>query len=450
MTRQAIDAPPATSPQGRIPVSTSVKWLLFRLLERLSDLRGNTAAVSPDSMGNGGKQPALWVFVSTIGELNAIDPFLKKLISESAGLKLVLITDHPHYVDSYQRRYPQAYVQVSRGHSDDARQLARRFPPELLVVGEIPCWPGDAPCRFSFAYVIEAKRLGARACIVNGWLYHYPPSCRMDALERQWFRADYLHAFELIAAQTEDVKASLVEHGADPARVHVVGNLKFDALPPADWSPAKARSPLLLAALIGQGRPVIVAGCVTEYDDQHLVLDAFQQIRVRHPEALLIIAPRHPEVSERMQALDGFLQARGLPAQFRSRIADAPLAAAVACLVLDTIGELGDFYAASQVAHVGTDHNVLEPLGFGKPVTVLPGWNPTYPSYPVYCLLQEHGGLIQVAIADELAAAWTTLLECPDNYRQAQTEIGNVLAAVRGAVDRHWTVVQPLLRAPSR
>jgi 3-deoxy-D-manno-octulosonic-acid transferase len=272
----------------------------------------------------------------------------------------------------------------------------------------------------------------------------------MDALERYWFQKDYLHAFDRIAAQSEEVKASLIEHGADPVRVQVVGNLKFDAVPPADWTPARARSPRMLGALIDHGRPIIVAGCVTEYDDQHLVLDAFLKIRAQHGEALLIIAPRHPEVVERMHALDGFLQARGLPARFRSRIADEPLSCDIACLVLDTIGELGDFYAASQVAHVGTDHNVLEPLGFGKPVTVQPGWNPTYPSYPVYCLLHEHGGLIQVASVNELAAAWATLLESPESYRQAQAEIGRVLATVRGADDRHWAVVQPLLRAPSR
>lgn len=429
-----------------ISFETRIKWLGFRFLEWLSDLRGNTAAVVDsrlDQMGEGGA--SIWVFVSTIGELNAIDPFLQRLIIEASKFKLVLITDHPHYIESYQRRYPQAFVQVSRGHSDDARQLALRYPPTMLVVGEIPCWPGDAPCRFSFAYVIEAKRLGARTCIVNGWLYHYQPSCRMDALERQWFQESYLQAFDLIAVQTEEVRESLVAHGAVAASVHVVGNLKFDALPSSDWSPAQARSPKMLAALLESGRPIIVAGCVTEYADQHFILDAFQALRAAHPEALLIIAPRHPEVSERMQALSQFLEERKLPAKFRSKIKDEMLSEDLVCLVLDTIGELRDFYAASQVAHVGTDHNVLEPLGFGKPVTVQAGWNATYPSYPVYCLLHERGALTQVASPDELADVWNRLLDSSASYQEAQQEIEKVLSTVRGALDRHWQLVQPLL-----
>lgn len=436
--------------QTRIGLATQLKWLAFRFLEWLSDLRGNAVAVPLEIDRAAHSEPSIWVFVSTIGELNAIDPFLKKLVSHSSHLKLVLITDHPHYLESYRSRYPDSAVVVSMGHSNDAKQLAERFLPELLVVGEIPCWPGDAPCRFSFAFLVEAKRRGARACVVNGWLYYYPPSCRMDQLERQLFHADYLNAFDLLAVQTEDVKSAMVEQGADPARIHVVGNLKFDALPPADWSPQQAKSPKMLSAMIAAGRPVIVAGCVTEYDDQNLVLDAFQQFQSEHPDALLVIAPRHPEVSERMAMLEAFLGQRDIPYLFRSRVGDEPITAAVACLVLDTIGELRDVYAASSVAHVGVDHNVLEPLGFGKPVTVQPGWNETYPSYPVYRLLQEHGGFTQVASADELAAAWKRLLESTESYRQAQVEIGGVLAAVRGAVERHWAVVQPLLRAQNR
>lgn len=431
----------------KIALTTYLKWLGFRSLERLSDLRGNATVIDCPELQSGEQEQALWVFVSTIGELNAIDPLLQQLVGRLPHLKLVLITDHPHYVEIYQCRYPQSFVQVSLGHSADARQLAGRYPPRLLVVGEIPCWPGDAPCRFSFAYLLEAKRHGAQACIVNGWLYHYPASCRMDALERKLFQADYLQAFDLIAAQTDEVRKGLIEHGADPERVHIAGNLKFDAVPPADWSAANARSPRMLGALVEASRPVIVAGCVTEYEDQQLVLDAFQTIRTNHPDALLILAPRHPEVTERMSALDGFLRERGLSAQFRSKIDDVELPQALACLVLDTIGELRDFYAASRIAHVGVDHNVLEPLGFGKPVTVQPGWNRTYPSYPVYCLLQQHGGLIEVDSVEALATAWSQLLLGGDVYRGAQERVVRVLADVRGAVDRHLHAMGFLLAA---
>ena len=59
--------------------ATRLKWGLFRLLERLSDLRGNSAAGHLELSLPASAFPSLWVFVSTIGELNAIDPLLRDL-----------------------------------------------------------------------------------------------------------------------------------------------------------------------------------------------------------------------------------------------------------------------------------------------------------------------------------------------------------------------------------
>src|SRR6185312_3116978 len=152
--------------------STCVKWQAFRFLERLSDLRGNVAADrTPAPTLPAHPEEALWVFASTIGELNATDTFLRQLVDRLPWLRLVLITDHPHYRESYLARYPEAIVHVTLGHSDDARMLAAHYPPRMLVVAEIPCLPSDAPCRFSFAFVFEAKRRRAPAILINGWLY---------------------------------------------------------------------------------------------------------------------------------------------------------------------------------------------------------------------------------------------------------------------------------------
>lgn len=433
----------ANASPSTIQLITRVKWALFRLLERLSDLRGNSAAGHLELHRPEHPLQSLWVFVSTIGELNAIDPLLREIVARLPQLKLVLITDHPHYRDSYLARYPAAEVCVTRGHGTDAATLARHYPPQLLVVAEIPCWPSDAPCRFSFAFLLKAKHAGAVTVLVNGWLYHYTPPSRMDAIERRLFQSDYLRAFDAIGAQTEETRQHLIAGGADPHRVVVTGNIKFDAMQQIDWSPAKARSPAMLGALIASARPVIVTGCITDFAEQEMVLDAFVTVRARHPDALLILAPRHPEVRERMQTLRDYLEQRDLPAVFRSTLADAPIAAQTACLVLDTMGELRDFYAAATVAHVGVDHNVLEPLGFGKPVTVKPGWNTTYPSYPVYRLLMGTQTLIEVTAANQLSERWLDLIDNADHYREHIDAIGETLTLARGAVARHLDLLAP-------
>ena len=432
-------------PAVRIRWSTRLKWQLFRLLERASDLRGNSAASQAQMTPPEAPTAALWVFVSTIGELNAIDPFLQELATRLSHLKLVLITDRPHYRASYLDRYPNAEVCVTLGHGDDARALARNYPAKLLVVAEIPCLPSDAPCRFSFAFLLEAKRRGAPALLVNGWLYHYAPTCRMDAIERSLFQRDYLRAFDFICVQTPDTQSQLIEAGAPSERVAVTGNIKFDAMRRAEWSPAQARSPQLLGALIDSARPVIVAGCVTNFAEQQMVLDAFAAVRARYPDALLVLAPRHPEVRERMQSLHEFLTQRALAAVFRSAIDDAPLHDEIACLVLDTMGDLRDFYAAATVAHVGADHNVLEPLGFGKPVTVAPGWESTYPSYPVYRMLFDQSALLEATDAAQLQTHWSHAIDARSGGGAHFMQTQAVLERARGAVARHFEVIDSCL-----
>jgi 3-deoxy-D-manno-octulosonic-acid transferase len=432
-----------------IGVLTRAKWQLFRLLERLSDLRGNAAAGHLELKLPAAPTPALWVFVSTIGELNAVDPFLRRIAERLAHLRLVLITDHPHYRDSYAQRYPQADICVTRGHGDDAVELARHFPPRVLVVAEIPCLPSDAPCRFSFAFLLEAKALGACALLVNGWLYHYAPPSRMDALERGLFMRDWLRAFDMLCVQTDECRQRLIAAGAVPERTVTVGNIKFDSMQRQQWHVGDARSPRMLAALLDSRRPVVVAGCVTGQREQQIVLDAFTQLHGEHTDALLVLAPRHPEVIESMRALAAALAQRGLATCMRSALADEPLASQTDCLVLDTIGDLRDFYAAATVAHVGVDHNVLEPLAFGKPVSVLPGWEATFPSFPVYHLLRAQDALLEAADADRLAALWLRAIADVRGGAAATRQAQQALERARGAVERHFAAIEGCLQAVS-
>ena len=442
----ALPNPHAAQAQAQVGLTTWPKWHAFQLLERLSDLRGNAAAGHLEMRVPEAATAALWVFVSTIGELNAIDPFLQQLAARLSHLKLVLITDHPHYASSYQSRFPDAVVCVTRGHGDDARALALHYPPSLLVVAEIPCLPSDAPCRFSFAFLLEAKRRGADAVVVNGWLYHYAPACRMDSIERRLFQRDYLRAFDVMCVQTESTRNELIGAGALPQRVVVTGNIKFDAMRRSDWSPAQARSPQILRAMIESGRPVIVAGCVTDFTEQAMVLDAFLYLRTLHADALLVIAPRHPEVTERMHKLHQMLSELSLQACFRSALPDMPLGQEIDCLVLDTTGDLRDFYATATVAHVGVDHNVLEPLAFGKPVSVAPGWQAIYPSYPVYRMMLDQQGLSEALTGRGLGQLWATWIE---QARQGELKISRAEAALthaRGAVDRHFKALTHCLQ----
>jgi 3-deoxy-D-manno-octulosonic-acid transferase len=431
----SLPAPVAPAPSRR---GEALRWALFRALERLSDLRGNNTlgafALTPaDARG-----PALWFYVTTIGELNAVAPMIEWLTAQRPDLRPVLITEHAHYREAYLARLPQAAVCISRGHSSDARRLARVLPPAMLALAEIPCLPSEAPCRFSYAFLREARRRGAATLMLNGWLYHYDPPARLDQLERRLLERDFLGAFDLLCVQDAETARALEARGAPRERLQVTGNMKFDAMRRTDWRVEQAtRSPRLLGELLATDRPVIVGGCVTELAEQRQVLGAFERLRRTHPRALLILAPRHPENLERMSALLAQLGEAGLVVARRSQLEDGPLAPPVQCLVLDTVGELRDFYAAASVAHVGVDHNVLEPLGLNKPLTIRGGWDTTYPSYPVYRLLRDRGVLHECDDEASMCDYWLAAIDRAPRIAEDLRRTEEALASMRGSVARH-------------
>jgi 3-deoxy-D-manno-octulosonic-acid transferase len=427
----------------------SWRWAAFRGLEALAQWRqGASSAMALHSglQPAGTSAPSLWLFVSTIGELNAIAPLLERLLATLGHPPLTLLSDRPVYADAYRARLPQARQVFLTGGAAEAGALGKATPPSLFVIAEIPAMLHDAPCRMSFALLRAAKHAGAPVVLVNGWSYGYAPPSRMDAIELALFGQDYLRSFDMLLVQTPTFASALVAAGAPADRVRAVGNIKFDAMDMRAWTPDSARSPWLLRALLDSGRPRVVAGCVTDADEQQRVLNAFVALRRNRPDALLVLAPRHPENPAVIQRLHVLLGERGLSAIFRSTLGDTLPAPATAVLVLDTMGELRDFYAAADVAHVGMDHNVLEPLGFGKPVTVSPGWTRTYPSFPVYDMLHQAQGLLEATTAGQLAAHWADCLAAGAAQAERLARTRSLLDSARGATDRHMQALAPWLQ----
>jgi 3-deoxy-D-manno-octulosonic-acid transferase len=452
-----VGAPaPGAWTRGRLAVFAALEWLsalrrpaaaapAASAATAVTAIAGRPAAAPAAAAGTptpapaSAQRPSLWLFVSTIGELNAIDPFLGPLLEALGQPPLTLISDRTTYDEAYRARYPKAAVERLDGSTAAANALARRRPPLLLLVAEIPCRLHDAPCRFSYSTVHAARRAGAPALLVNGWLYGYPPPSRIDVLENRWFAIDYLRAFDLMLVQTEAVRGALCAAGAEPARVAVTGNIKFDAMNPAQLPPSALADTLRARA----GGPVIVAGSVTETVHQQALVHAFQQVLQQHPGALLVLAPRHPENAPRMAALAECLRASGLDWRLRSAHGDAAAAAGGAVLVLDTMGELRGCYAAATLAFVGNDHNVLEPLAYGKPVFVSAPWEETYPSYPVYRQLLDAGVLHAVDALEGLGSAWCAMLAGSAGDRAADGErLAQVLAEKRGAVARNLCAIR--------
>ena len=127
----------------RLQAPLALRVAVFRLLEALSHLRHR-----PKPGQGHGASPAhgaLWLYVATIGELNAVQPLLQPLLQALGHPPLVLLTHHTIYTDAYLHKYPNARVEVLDGSTSQAGALAKRCPPRMLVVAENPGVLHDAP-----------------------------------------------------------------------------------------------------------------------------------------------------------------------------------------------------------------------------------------------------------------------------------------------------------------
>jgi 3-deoxy-D-manno-octulosonic-acid transferase len=149
---------------------------------------------------------------------------------------------------------------------------------------------------------------------------------------------------------------------------------------------------------------------------------------------LLVLVPRHPQ---RFEAVAELLGRAGWRSVRRTAVTSVPPEANV--LLLDTVGELLDFYGAADVAFVGGSlvpiggHNLLEPAAFGVPVLTGPS---DFNAADVASRLRDLGAARRIANADELAAAVNDLID-DDAGRRRVGEIARLAVdANRGSTMR--------------
>jgi 3-deoxy-D-manno-octulosonic-acid transferase len=242
----------------------------------------------------------------------------------------------------------------------------------------------------------------------------------------------------LVAAQSEVDAERFRRLGAPTAVVRVVGNIKFDL----DVPPETIERGRRLRERHARGRPVWVAGSTHEGEEQ-AALEAHAQVRRTHPDALLVLAPRHPP---RFAEVSALLEQRGI--EFERRSAPGTRDAAQV-LLLDTLGELLDFYAAADVVFVGGSlvpiggHNLLEPASLARPILTGPS---EFNAPEIARLLAARGAVRIVRDASELGASVADLLGNPREREALGVRARAVLEENRGALARLIALLEPFVR----
>jgi 3-deoxy-D-manno-octulosonic-acid transferase len=414
----------------------SVPYWLYQMLRHGKYRRGFSERMGkvPARLGIFANSRVIWIHAVSVGEVLAISGVVEQMRRSLPQYRIVISTTTDTGQDLARKRFGEQNVfYFPMDFAFAIRPYLRTLRPEIVVLAETEFWP-------NFLRLVHES--GARLAVVNGRISDrsWPRYQRF-----RWALKKMLANIDLFLAQTDHDSVRLQSIGADPERVHVSGNLKFDVtLPPA---PPIVES--LHKSLDAEGAgPVLVCGSTVE-DEEPPLLKAFENLRVSHPKIVMILAPRHPE---RFDSVAALLQQMGIPSQRRSQWRGESLAGGV--LLVDTIGELSALYGLADIAFVGGSlvprggHNIIEPALHG--VAVVTG-NHTENFRDIVWLFQSRDAVRIVGVS-ELPLTLMHLLANDAERLALGKRARDVIESQRGATARTLEALTSLLsqeRSPS-
>lgn len=378
---------------------------------------------APDIRGS------LWVHAVSVGEVNAAEPLIKALQRDYPEAPLVITTVTPTGTARVQQLFGDSVFHVYLPYDLPfaVSRFMNRIRPRLALIVETEIWPN---------LYFACRRRGIPLMIVNARLS--VRSMRGYKPMRSLLRSA-LRCVDRIAAQSRADAARYRLLGADPQKIVVSGNMKFDMpIPEAALADGAA-----MRERWGARRPVWMAASTHE-GEELAVLEAHLKVLQQRPDALLLLAPRHPE---RFRVVEHIVRSLGFRVATRS--ADGVPTAGHQVCVIDAMGQLMPFFAASDIAFVGGSlvpiggHNVLEPAALSVPVLVGPH---TFNFEEITRSLIEEGGAEVVPNAERLGPDVLRLLLDGVRREQMGEAAQRVFQRERGAVRRVMQLIDTLLQ----
>lgn len=292
--------------------------------------------------------------------------------------------------------------------------------PRALILVEAEVWPN---------LVSEAQMRGIPIALVNA---------RVSPRSEQRYRAARIlvaplfNQLDLICVQEEEDERKWKSFGVRDVKIHCPGSIKFDDLG-AGAGPERAEFRELLNGLEIERTAPVLLGASTHPGEEKLLAAIAARLREEFPDLFLILVPRHVErKKEILEDLQGY----------RVHVRSHEISADVTkpeILLVDTTGELRDWYSFGTVVFVGKSllakggHNPLEPISAGRPVVFGPHMH-NFSS--MKRSLIDAGATIKINDAEQLEIAIEELLRRPDRRAELVDRASRILQRHRGATER--------------
>lgn len=230
--------------------------------------------------------------------------------------------------------------------------------PRALILIEGGIWPNllDVASEEGVPVMLACARLSPRS-------------------ERRWRKRPKVaraiwSRFHLVCVSEPNDRERFAAIGVDPSRIRHTGNIKFDQA--AAQAPSREEEFRRLVEPLGFTHEILVAGS-TWAPEEDILRPLLQLARTSFPNARLIVVPRHVERADAVAKL--------FPEFKVVRRSQLPSSEPADVLLVDTTGELRDWYRLATVVFVGKSlpgvkevggQNPGEPAALGLPIVFGP------------------------------------------------------------------------------
>ena len=298
---------------------------------------------------------SLWIHAVSVGEVLS----LRKLIAEIKDkhpdwiIHFSALTHSGFQIAKKEMSLADNVFLIPLDYAPVVRKFFNKLQPDLFILAESEFWPN---------LLREARRQTKGVLLINGRISSRS-SKRFVAF--RYFMNRVFQNISYFLVQTDKDRVSLVNAGVNADQIAVGGNLKAEIDLPVFADQALVDLKERLG--IDESQKIVVAGSTHKGEEEQL-LSAYVRAKERRPDIKLILAPRHVERAGEVAKLCERLNVRV------NRSTTVQPGDRWDVLILDTLGELIQFYAISDVAFVGGSlipwggQNLLEPAFYSKPI----------------------------------------------------------------------------------
>lgn len=361
-----------------------------------------------------------WVHAVSVGEVMIALKLIATMKQGEPTLRVALTTTTTTGFAFARRRAPD-WTEVLYTPLDFWPIMQRAFAlirPTRIVLVEAEVWPN---------LTALAHQRQIPLALVNARL-----SSRSERRFQKfnWFVRPYFQKLDLVCVQEPEDVNRWQALGVQPDRIHPVGSIKFD---PENAEPQPDLPRTLLYSLgVEAQRPIFLAGS-THPGEEEIMGRVFLDLRREFPDLFLIVAPRHVE---RAREVASMLRSLGVRSTRRSEISEA---VTTDCLLLDTTGELRDWYSVGTIVFIGKSlgarggQNPVEAIVAGRPVI----FGPHMENFASLArALVAAGGALQLTDEGSLSRVIGDLLRDRTAQERMVRRARHILDSHRGATER--------------